>query len=244
MTVHLVGAGPGDAGFLTRRGAALLARADVVVHDRLVSPEVLELAAGARLVDVGKVPGDGDTQGAINELLVGLAAEHDCVVRLKGGDPFVFGRGGEEVESLRAAGVAVEVVPGVSSAFAGPLLAGVPVTHRGLAAGVSVLTAAGEGGTTTDLTRWANPDATLVILMGVARRGAIARDLIAGGLDPGTPVAVIERASTDSQRTVHADLAALGDLDVTSPAVIVVGAVAGLDLGLVPSPTGAVGAPA
>ncbi|MDE3064051.1 MAG: uroporphyrinogen-III C-methyltransferase [Acidobacteriota bacterium] len=244
MSVHLVGAGPGDAGLVTRRAASLLARADVVVHDRLVSPEVLELAPGARLVDVGKFPGDGDTQGAINELLVELAAQHDCVVRLKGGDPFVFGRGGEEAEALRAAGVAVEVVPGVSSAFAGPLLAGVPVTHRGLASGVSVLTATGEGGATADVTRWANPDATLVILMGVARRAAIARDLIAGGLDPATPVAVIERASSESQRTVRADLASLGDLDVASPAVIVVGAVAGLDLGLTPWPTGALTSPA
>jgi uroporphyrin-III C-methyltransferase len=240
VTVHLVGAGPGDAGLVTRRAAALLARADVVVHDRLVSREVLELVRpSAHLVDVGKTPGDGDSQESINKLLVTFGRDYDCVVRLKGGDPFVFGRGAEEVEALRAAGLAVEVVPGVSSAFAGPLLAGVPVTHRGLASGVTVVTATGEGGVATDFTRLADTSTTLVVLMGVARRATIARDLIAGGMHPTTPVAVIERASTDSQRTVRGDLAGLASLDVASPAVIVIGAVAGLDLGLVPSPSGA-----
>ena len=151
MTVYLVGAGPGGAGLITRRGAELLARAHVVVHDRLVGRDVLELAArDAPLIDVGKIPGDGDTQSEINGLLVRLAQVHGRVVRLKGGDPFVFGRGAEEVEALRAAGVEVEVVPGVSSAFAGPLLAGVPVTHRGLAHAVTVVTATGEGGVATD----------------------------------------------------------------------------------------------
>lgn len=241
MTVHLVGAGPGDVGLVTLRAAALLARADVVVHDRLVSREVLELVKpGARRVDVGKRPGDGDTQESINQLLVTLGRDHDCVVRLKGGDPFVFGRGAEEVEALRAAGIAVEVVPGVSSVFAGPLLAGVPVTHRGLASGVTIVTATSEGGVATDFTRLADPSTTLVVLMGVGRRAKIARDLIASGLDPATPVAVIERASTDSQRTVRCELGDLASIDVAAPAVIVIGAVAGLDLGLVPSPSGAV----
>jgi len=240
VTVHLVGAGPGDAGLLTRRGADLLARADVVVHDRLVSPDVLGLArAGARLVDVGKTPGGADTQAAINALLVTLAREHDCVVRLKGGDPFVFGRGGEEVEALRRADVSVEVVPGVSAVFSGPALAGVPVTHRGLASGVTVVTATGEGGVATDFTRLANPSTTMVVLMGVARRWRIARDLVAGGLNPTTPVVIIERASTDSQRTVRCDLAGLAGVEVSSPAVMVIGAVAGLDLGLIASPAGA-----
>ncbi|HVB70555.1 MAG TPA: uroporphyrinogen-III C-methyltransferase [Acidimicrobiales bacterium] len=243
MTVHLVGAGPGDADLVTRRAEALLARADVVVHDRLVSREVLDLVRpGAALVDVGKTPGDGDTQESINQLLVTLGRDHDCVVRLKGGDPFVFGRGGEEVEALRAAGLAVEVVPGVSSVFAGPLLAGVPVTHRGLASGVTVVTATSEGGVATDFTRLADATTTLVVLMGVARRATIAHDLIAGGLDPTTPVAVIERASTDSQRTVRCGLAELASIDVAAPAVIVIGAVAGLDLGLMPSPLGATAA--
>ncbi|MFI5034774.1 MAG: uroporphyrinogen-III C-methyltransferase [Acidimicrobiales bacterium] len=241
MTVHLVGAGPGDVGLVTRRAAALLARADVVVHDRLVSPEVLDLAApSARRIDVGKSATDGDTQSAINVLLVELGARHACVVRLKGGDPFVFGRGAEEVEALREAGVAVEVVPGVSSVFAAPLLAGVPVTHRGVATGVTVVTATGEGGVATDLRPYANPDATLVVLMGVARRAQVARDLVAGGLDPATPVVVIERASTEAQRTVRGELRELASLGVTAPAVIVIGAVAGLDFGLTPSPSGAV----
>ncbi len=234
MTVYLVGAGPGGAGLLTRRGAELLARADVVVHDRLVGRDVLELAArDAPRLDVGKIPGDGDTQAQINALLVGLGQDHGCVVRLKGGDPFVFGRGAEEVEALCAAGVDVEVVPGISSAFAGPLLAGVPVTHRGLAHGVTVVTATGEGGVATDFRRLAVPGITLVVLMGVARRGRIAHDLVAGGLDSATPVVVIERASNDSQRTTRCDLGSLASVDVESPAVIVIGAVAGLGLEVV-----------
>jgi siroheme synthase len=155
------------------------------------------------------------------------------VVRLKGGDPFVFGRGAEEVEALRAAGVDVEVVPGVSSAFAGPLLAGVPVTHRGLAHAVTVATATSEGGVATDFRRFAQPGVTLVILMGVARRRRIVEDLLAGGLGAATPVVVIERASNDSQRTTRCSLGALASVDVESPAVIVVGDVAGLDLGVV-----------
>ncbi len=234
MTVHLVGAGPGGAGLLTRRGAELLARADVVVHDRLVGRDVLDLAARDALrLDVGKIPGDGDTQAQINALLVSLGRGHDCVVRLKGGDPFVFGRGAEEVEALRAASVDVEVVPGVSSAFAGPLLAGVPVTHRGLAHGVTVVTATGEGGVDTDFRRLAVSGVTLVVLMGVARRGQIAEGLIAGGMAPATPVVVIERASNDSQRTTRCDLGSLASVPVESPAVIVVGEVAGLDLDVV-----------
>lgn len=231
MTVYIVGAGPGDAGLVTVRAAALLARADVVVHDRLVSAEVLSLAAPDSIrIDVGKRPGDGDTQGEINRLLVDLDARHDTVVRLKGGDPFVFGRGGEEVQALRAAGVAVEVVPGVSSAFAGPLLAGVPVTHRGLAAGVTVVTATGEGGATTDFSRLANPSLTLVVLMGVAHRARISRELIAGGLDPATPVAVIERASTRSQRTLRCTLDVLAAVEIEAPAIITIGRAAGVDL--------------
>jgi uroporphyrin-III C-methyltransferase len=240
VTVYVVGAGPGDAGLVTRRAAALLARADVVVHDRLVGTEVLDLAGpDARLIDVGKYPGDRDTQGEINRLLVTLGACHETVVRLKGGDPFVFGRGAEEIQSLCAAGVDVEVVPGISSAFAGPLLAGVPVTHRGLATGVTVVTATSEGGAATDFTRLANPSLTLVVLMGVARRSTISRELMAGGLHPATPVAVIERASTDTQRTVRCSLEALTTVEIESPAVIVIGEVAGFDLGLVSLPSGA-----
>ncbi|MBW4030590.1 MAG: uroporphyrinogen-III C-methyltransferase [Acidobacteria bacterium] len=233
MSVHLVGAGPGAADLLTVRATRLLARADVVVHDRLVGAEVLALLTPhARRIDVGKGPGDSITQPRINELLRELDAYYEVVVRLKGGDPFVFGRGGEEALALAAWGVDVEVVPGISSAFAAPLLAGIPVTHRGVSRGVCVVTATTEVGTALDFTALACAEITLVILMGVAQRARIVDQLVRGGLDPTTPVAVVHAASTVAQCVVRASLGQLARLDVAAPAVIVVGAVAALELGL------------
>ena len=231
MSVVLVGAGPGAADLLTLRAAAVLAAADVVVHDRLVGDDVLKLLADRTLrIDVGKIPGGGDSQHAINELLIDLARDYEYVVRLKGGDPFVFGRGGEEVVALRAAGIDVEVVPGLSSAFSAPLLAGVPVTHRGLSRGVCVVTAVAEGGVEVDFRSLALPELTLVVLMGVARRASLAAQLCEGGLSRATPVAVVERAATSSQRVLRTVLGELAEADVSSPAVIVIGAVAALEL--------------
>ncbi len=231
MTVYLVGAGPGDGDLLTVRAAKLLARADAVVRDRLIDTSILEyINPRAAIFDVGKGPGDSSTQSNINDLLVELSAIHDTVIRLKGGDPFVFGRGGEEMLALRAAGVACEVVPGLSSALAGPLAAGIPVTHRGVSRGVAIVSARGEGGNLTDFRRLSRTGLTLVILMGVEQRGAIAQQLIDGGLAAGTPVAVVEGAWTSQQRTTRAELRDLGSLDVRSPAVIVVGDVARFDL--------------
>ena len=234
MSVYLVGAGPGDADLLTLRAAAVLARADVVVHDRLVGEDVLALVpTGARRLDVGKLPGGGgDSQHAINDLLIELALEHETVVRLKGGDPFVFGRGGEEAAALEAAGVEVHVVPGISSAFAAPWLAGIPGTHRGASRGVCVITAVAESGVEVDFEPLAAPEITLVVLMGVARRASIAAQLRRGGLAADTAVAVVERAASRDQRVTRARLDALAALDVASPAVIVVGPVAALELGL------------
>jgi uroporphyrin-III C-methyltransferase len=232
VTVYLVGAGPGDADLLTIRAARLLASADVVVHDRLISNEVLDLiSCTAARYDVGKTPGLSHSQGQINELLIRLARANDRVVRLKGGDPFVFGRGGEEAEALAGAGLEVEIVPGITSAFAGPLLAGIPVTHRGLSHGVTIVTGSTVQGSTVDFGALANSDLTLVVLMGVRRRALIASELLAGGLAPSTPVAVVEWASTDRQRTLRCTLDELGSLDVASPAVLVIGAVAALELG-------------
>jgi uroporphyrin-III C-methyltransferase len=185
-----------------------------------------------RRIDVGKVPGASSTQEGINELLVDLAQRYETVVRLKGGDPFVFGRGGEEALALSRRGIAVHVVPGISSAFGGPLLAGIPVTHRGASHGVCVVTATAEEGRHVDFERLANPDITLVVLMGVKQRRSIASQLIRGGLDPQTPVAVVERASRIDQRVVRGQLDELATFDVESPAVIVIGAVAALELGL------------
>ena len=234
MTVYLDGAGPGAADLLTVRAAALLGTADVVVHDRLIDPEVLALSAdGAELIDVGKRPGGSSSQALINDLLVALGRTHGCVVRLKGGDPFVFGRGGEELEALSAAGIEAEVVPGISSAFAAPLAAGIPVTHRGASFGVTVVTGRARNGAAVDFRRLANSEMTLVVLMGVERRADIAAQLLEGGLAPETPIAAVESASMAAERVVRARLDQLGRLEVRAPAVLVIGAVAALELGRV-----------
>ena len=231
MTVFLVGAGPGDADLLTVRAARLLGVADVVVHDRLIERSLLELVRNdADLIDVGKEPGRFTSQSMINDLLVSLGRRYDTVIRLKGGDPFVFGRGGEEMVALRDAGVACEVVPGVTSALAGPLAAGIPVTHRGLSRGVTVVTGHVEGHDDGYFRRLANPDLSLVILMGVAARASIAEQLTDGGLSSATPVAVIESAWTPRQAVTRAVLRDLGRLNVASPAIIVIGPCAALSL--------------
>jgi uroporphyrin-III C-methyltransferase len=232
-TVYLVGAGPGDPDLLTVKAARLLSVADVVVHDALVDASVLALApATAELIDVGKRPGRPVPQELITTLLVDLAHHHGCVVRLKGGDPYVFGRGGEEALGLQDAGVPFAVVPGITSAVAAPTLAGVPVTHRGIAAAVTVVTGHRRPGDeqATDWEALARVGGTIVVLMGVAERGAIAVRLIVGGRPPDTPVAVVERAGTPRQRTVRGRLDELADLPVSSPATIVIGPVAALDL--------------
>lgn len=231
MSVTLIGAGPGDADLLTVRAARLLSEAEVVVYDRLVDQSVLNLAReDAEMIDVGKTPGRSSSQEAINDLLVSLAGSGKTVVRLKGGDPFVFGRGGEEMMALRAAGYSCDVVPGLSSSLSGPLAAGVPVTHRGVSRGVTIVTGHLIDGECNSFERLANPELTLVILMGVAHRAEIARQLQVGGLDASTPVAVIERAYTSTQRTLRATLSSLADLDIVNPAIIVVGAVASMAL--------------
>ena len=235
MTVYLVGAGPGDPGLFTVRGAELLRGADVVVYDRLASPALLELARhDAELVDVGKAPGRAAmTQERINGLLVERGRAGLEVVRLKGGDPFVFGRGGEEAESCRDAKVAFEVVPGVTSAIAAPAYAGIPVTHRGLSTSVTIVTGHEDPTKATTDTDWealARARGTLVVLMGAGRVGEIAKALIAGGRDASTPVAAIRWGTRPEQRTVRATLATIDQLGVEAPSAIVVGAVAGLDL--------------
>jgi uroporphyrin-III C-methyltransferase len=230
MTVFLVGAGPGSRDLLTLRAAQLLERADVVVHDRLIGEDVLDLIpVNTPRIDVGKIPGTSHSQAAINETLIELAAHYHTIVRLKGGDPFVFGRGGEEVQALTEAGIAVEVVPGISSVFAAPALAGIPVTHRGVSQGVLVVTATGKEGSAIDFRPYALSRLTIIVLMGVAQRATIAQQLIEGGLAPDTPVAVIERASTPSQRVVRTPLRELGKRDVANPAVMLIGAVAALN---------------
>jgi uroporphyrinogen III methyltransferase/synthase len=234
MTVALVGAGPGDPGLLTRRGAALLAGADVVVYDRLASSALLDLApADAERVDVGKAPGRAAmTQDEINALLVERGRAGLAVVRLKGGDPFVFGRGGEEAEALIAAGVAFEVVPGITSAIAAPAYAGIPVTHRSVSTHVTIVTGHEDptkGTTDVDWQALARAGGTLVVLMGAGRLPDIARELVAGGRPPETPVAAVRWGTRPEQHTVRATLATIAEAGVEAPSAIVVGDVAALD---------------
>ena len=235
VSVWLVGAGPGDPDLLTVKAARLLAAADVVVHDALVGDGVLALVpASTELIDVGKRPGRPIPQELISTLLVTLARDGKRVVRLKGGDPFVFGRGGEEAQALLDAGIPFEVVPGITSAVAAPAAAGVPVTHRGVAASFTVVTGHRPAGEPDiDWRALAGVGGTVVVLMGVSQRATIAAELTAGGLDPATPVAAVQSATTGDQVTVRCRLDELADAPVRSPAVLVIGAVAALELSAV-----------
>jgi uroporphyrinogen III methyltransferase/synthase len=235
MTVFLVGAGPGDAGLMTARALELIARADVILYDRLIPDGALDGArADAELVDVGKVGGGRQvSQQTTNELLLEHARAGREVVRLKGGDPFVFGRGGEEAQLLRAEGVAFEVVPGVTAGTAAPAYAGIPVTQRGLAAAVAFVTGHEDPEkeeTQIDWPALAAFPGTLVFYMGVRRLDRIASRLVAGGRPASEPVAVIERGTFPDQRTVGGTLEDIaqraGAAAVRAPAITVVGAVA------------------
>jgi uroporphyrinogen III methyltransferase/synthase len=236
VTVYLVGAGPGDPGLLTRRAAEVLARADVVVFDRLSVGPVLDLVSPAvERINVGKQPrGATTSQEAINRLLVERGRGGEEVVRLKGGDPFVFARGGEEAEALAAAGVPYEVVPGISSALAVPAYAGIPLTQRHSSELFTVITGHEDPdkGGELDWRAVARLGGTIVILMGIGRLPEIVARLIDGGLDPETPVAVTRWGTRPEQHTVRATLATISDRadELASPSVIVVGRVAALDL--------------
>lgn len=219
--VYLVGAGPGDPELLTLKALRLLQEAPVVLHDRLVDPRVLALARGERIY-VGKEEGESEKQEAIHRLLLRYARTHPLVVRLKGGDPLVFGRGGEEILFLLRHGIPVEVVPGVTSLLA-PCL---PLTHRGIAHGFAAVSGVLEGGGYPDLRPFAHVP-TLVVLMGVKRRAWIARELIRLGRDPKEPTLFVEKASTPEERRVQAALeeVAQDGVEVRSPALWILGEV-------------------
>lgn len=235
--VALVGGGPGDPDLITVRGRRLLATADVVIADRLGPRDLLdELPPHVEVIDAAKIPyGRAMAQEAINDALIEHARAGRAVVRLKGGDPYVFGRGMEEAQALAAAGVPVTVVPGVSSAISVPAVAGVPVTHRGVAHEFTVVSGHMSPRDERSLVDWAalaRLRGTVVVLMGVERIGAISEALIKHGRAPGTPVAVIQEGTTTGQRRLDATLATVAGQvavhDVRPPAVIVIGEVVGV----------------
>jgi uroporphyrin-III C-methyltransferase len=235
-TVHLVGAGPGDPGLLTVRAAQLIAAADALVYDHLVGPSIVELAPSqCDRIYVGKQSGcHAMRQHDINALLVRLARTCRCVVRLKGGDPFMFGRGGEEVEALSDAGVRFEVVPGITAAAGMAAYAGIPLTHRDYAQACVFVTGHHREDGTADLD-WqalARPNQTVVVYMGVAALDTICRQLIAHGLPASTPAAVVRCATLPSQSEVSGTLATLPSIAreaaMQSPALIVIGRVVAL----------------
>jgi len=234
-TVYLVGAGPGDPDLLTVRAARLLDRADLIVHDGLVDPAVLSLAPPeAELISVAKSRARHTLpQERINELLVREALAGRDVIRLKGGDPFVFGRGGEEAEACRAAGVRVEIVPGVTSALGAAATAQIPLTHREAASIVSFVAGQCKGLADQNWAGLAGKGRTLVIYMGVKTAPQIAEKLIADGLAPSMPLAVIENAARANMRVLRSSLAALPALvetqRVKSPALIIIGEVTARD---------------
>lgn len=229
--VYLVGAGPGDAGLLTLRGAELIGRADVIVYDALVNPDLLKLAPKAAEIIYGgkRAKEHAIPQAELNLLLIKHARDGKIVVRLKGGDPYVFGRGGEEAEQLAEAGVAFEVVPGVSSFAAVPSYAGIPLTHREHASAFTVITGHEDPGK-GDRVNWhdvAKLPGTKVIMMGTQRIGELAKLLVDGGLAPATPVAMVRWGTTGLQQTIEGTLATIGDVmaraDFRPPSVAVIG---------------------
>ena len=236
-TVHLVGAGPGDPGLITVKGLQALRNADVIVYDRLAPSELLsEARSDAELVSAGKAPGAAAlTQVEINNLLINQARNGKDVCRLKGGDPFVFGRGGEEAIALSDAGVPFVIVPGVTSAIAAAAYAGIPVTHRGIASSVTFVTGSDHPSASNSGVDWravVNTKGTIVVLMGASRLGEIAEALIRYGRDADEPVAAIHRGTTTKQRTVTASLstieAEMHTAGLTAPMALVIGEVAQL----------------
>jgi len=224
VTVHLVGAGPGDPGLITVRGFELVRSCDVLVYDRLAAPELVEEAPD----DAIRIARDPLDQSAVNGLLVGFGRAGLDVVRLKGGDPFVFGRGGEEALALAEAGVPFEVVPGVSSLSAVPAAAGVPVTHRGLAS--QAILASGHDPRAVDYETLARAQGTIVLFMALANLPEIAVGLIEHGRDPSTPAAVIASGTTGEQESAVSTLAAIADAaaELDPPALVVIGEVVAL----------------
>ena len=235
--VYLVGAGPGDPGLLTLRGLECLQKADVVVHDRLANQQLLEYAAKAEIIDVGKRPDHHPVpQERINAILVEEARKGKVVVRLKGGDPFVFGRGGEEAQELAEAGIPFEIVPGVTSAIAVPAYAGIPVTQREMSCSVAFITGHCAGSKPLDVNWQALSQGvdTLVFLMGVHNLKLIVTSLLEAGRSPETPIALIERGTLPEQKVITGTLEDILEkaADIKPPAIIIIGEVVRLQSSL------------
>lgn len=239
MTVYLVGTGPGHPDLLTVRAMRLISEAEVVVHDRATERAILDLVPERALrIDVGTRPGRLLVQDSVHDVLIGLGRRHEVVVRLEAGDPLLLGRGAEELAALQAAGVAVAVVPGVSSAVAIPAASGIPVTHRGVAAAVTIVNGhRSDGGDPVDWGALAHVGGTLVVLMGTAQGQAIAGELLRGGLAATTPVAAIRRNGAAPSETRRFTLCELehGGVSLAPPVTLVIGEVAAIDLHAVPS---------
>ncbi len=232
--VYLVGAGPGDPDLITRKALRLLGEADVVIYDRLIPPELLwEARPDAELIDAGKEPTKRRlSQESINQIMVDRALKGNTVLRLKGGDPLVFGRGGEEALACHKVGIHFEIVPGISSAYAVPAYAGIPLTHRHLSSCFTVITGHEDPQkpeSSIDYEALAKIGGTIVILMGVKRLTRITRTLIAQGLDDKTPAAIIEWGATPRQRALIGALSTIADIasehHIQSPAITVIGEV-------------------
>jgi len=226
--VYIVGAGPGDPELITLKGLNILRKADVVIYDRLVSEDLVAMAVNAKeLIYMGKHVGESERQKEINKLLIEKARQYEVVVRLKNGDPFVFGRGGEECEALRDAGIEYEVIPGISSALAAPLYAGIPLTHRNFSSSVTITVGHRKEGKELDLKRAFRSADTVVVLMGVSNLAEIVKQAMEAGLSTKTPVAIIERATTREQRVITGTLEDIvkraEEEKVAPPAVIVFG---------------------
>jgi uroporphyrin-III C-methyltransferase/precorrin-2 dehydrogenase/sirohydrochlorin ferrochelatase/uroporphyrin-III C-methyltransferase len=231
--VSLVGAGPGDPELLTLKALRLLQNADVILYDRLVSSDILAMIpSGIARIAVGKMPGHHCVpQDQINEIIISLARGGRHVVRLKGGDPYVFGRGGEEITALLAYGIRFEVVPGITAASGCSAYSGIPLTYRGISRRVQFITGHFKNDEMLDIDwhKVADPQSTLVIYMGLANIEEIAHSLIGAGLKPETPAAVVENATTEQQRRVTTCLGSLGQIirehGITAPAMIIIGEV-------------------
>ena len=223
MVVYLVGAGPGDPDLITLKAIKVLKKADVVIYDRLANEEILEYAQGAKMIYVGKKAGEHyKKQPEINQILVEESLKNDVVVRLKGGDPFVFGRGGEEMFALLEKGINVEFIPGVTSAIGVPTCAGLPVTHRGVATSLTIVTGHEDPTKANKQVKWDFKADTIVILMGVGLLEENTREIMKYK-DPKTPVCVIEKGTSPDQQIITGTLENITQNQINTPALVIVG---------------------